>query len=591
MIAYVHSFVKRPILFLRHRLSERHFFIVSSVLVGLTSGIAAIILKYLVHSIESFVRYSSRNYEDLLLFASFPLIGILLTAIYEKYFLKQKVKKGSAEIVYSVVKESSVISPRETYAHLVTSGLTVGFGGSVGLESPMVSTGSAIGANYGQAYGLSYKERTVLLGCGAAAGIAAAFNAPIAGVLFVVEVLLADVGASVFIPLIISAATGALVSKIVLAEGVILTFSLQQPFNYHNVPYYIVLGILAGFVSLYYTRGFARIDRRMARIPNPWVRVVTGGILLFILILLFPPLFGEGYETIKQLSVLNAASLTNASILETAIRSEAHLLVFLGLLVLAKSFAAAITLGSGGNGGSFAPSLFIGAYVGYVFSRIINISGLAKIPESNFTLVAMAGILSGVFYAPLTAIFLIAELTGGYELMIPLMIVSSLSLIVNHFFEPLSPEAKKLSAKLNVTVESRDKRLLSRLDLNALIETNFASIDPAETLGSLTKVIANSNRNLFPVVGDDGTLHGIIYLDKIRQVIFDSQQYDKIHVKELMEQPSAIIRANESVHEALEKFDRTSQWNLPVVENGKYRGFLSKSSILTRYRNELLETA
>jgi chloride channel protein, CIC family len=591
MVSFVHKLTRKPLLYLRRKLSEKHFFIVSSVIVGLASGLAAVILKYSVHSIEIFVRYSSRNYEDLLLFASFPVIGIVLTVVYQKYFLKGNLKRGSSEIVYAIVKKSASIHPRESYAHLITSGLTVGFGGSMGLESPMVSTGSAIGANYGNAFELPYKERTILLGCGAAAGIAAAFNAPIAGVLFVIEVLLADVGASVFIPLIISAATGALVSKIVLAEGVILTFSLQQPFNYHNVPLYIILGILAGFVSLYYTRTFSWIDIKVSAISNPWFRAVTGGILLFVLILAFPPLFGEGYETIKHLSVMNASSLADASVLHSIIRSEGGLLIFLGALVLLKAVAAGITLGSGGNGGSFAPSLFIGAYLGYVFSRVVNLMGVTKIPESNFTLVAMAGILSGVFYAPLTAIFLIAELTGGYELMIPLMIVSSLSLIVNHFFEPLSPEAKKLSLKLNVTVENRDKRLLSRLELTSMIETNFSVVGPHETLGSLIKVIGTSTRNLFPVVGADGKLQGVIYLDKIRQLIFDAQQYEKILVKELMSDPAATIQVNENLHQALEKFDKAGHWNLPVLENGKYLGFLSKSTILTHYRNELIETA
>ncbi|HYC86988.1 MAG TPA: chloride channel protein [Chryseosolibacter sp.] len=591
MLAFLHSLIKKPILYLRKKLSDRNFFILSAILVGLTSGAAAIILKYIVHTIATFVTYSSRNYENLVLFACFPLVGIVLTVIYLKFFLKERLRRGSAEIVYAVMKNSSTLPRHETYAHLVTSGLTVGFGGSVGLESPMVSTGSAIGANYAEAYGLSYKERTILLGCGAAAGIAAAFNAPIAGVLFVIEVLLADVAASAFIPLIIAAATGALMSKIVLQEGVILSFSLQQPFNYHNVPYYIILGLAAGFVALFYSRAFAWVDKKITGIRNNWTRVAVGGTLLFVLLLLFPPLFGEGYDTIKQLSVMDASSLADASALRHLINSEGKLLMFLGALVVLKTIAAAITVGSGGNGGSFAPSLFIGAYLGYVFSRILNITGVTQIPESNFTLVAMAGILSGVFYAPLTAIFLIAELTGGYELMIPLMIVSSLSLIVNHLFEPLSPEQKRLSKKMNLAVESRDQRLLSRLDIRSLIETNFASVHPNESLRSLIRVIASSSRNAFPVVGDEGKLEGIVHLDKVRKVIFDASRYDAVYVRDLMDKPAAVINADENLLQAIEKFDKSDQWNLPVVEEGKYIGFLSKSSILTRYRKELQELA
>lgn len=590
MLGLLHNLLKKPIIYLRRRLSDKHFFIVSSALVGLSSGLAAILLKYFVHSIEYVVHLSSHNYEDFLPFAIFPLIGIILTVAYIKYILKGDLRKGSAEIVYSIIKKSSNIPGRDMHAHLITSGLTVGFGGSVGLESPMVSTGAAIGSNYSQTYDLSYKDRTILLACGSAAGIAAAFNAPIAGVLFAVEVLLADVSATAFIPLIISAASGALVSKIILKEGIILSFTLQQPFNYHNTLYYVALGLIAGFVSLLYTKLFSGIEHSFAGLTDIWRKAIGGGVLLVILMFLFPPLFGEGYETIKSLADQNAAVLSKASPLNAFITSEFGLLTFLGSLIVFKIVAAAITLGSGGSGGSFAPSLFIGAYLGYVFSRLINVSRIDQIPESNFTIVAMAGILSGVFYAPLTAIFLIAELTGGYELIIPLMIVSSLSLVVTSLFESSSMEGKKLAARLNMSLENRDRFLLSRLDLNALIETNFHPVSPNENLGGLVKIIAASSRNIFPVVDADQKLLGLIYLDRIRNLIFDTTQYDKTLVKELMQHEVIVVDAGESPHQALQKFDSSGHWNLPVIQNGKYIGFLSKSSILTRYRSELLET-
>jgi CIC family chloride channel protein len=591
MIERVHNVIKTPILYLRNKLPDKNFFIVAAILVGLSSGLAAIALKYFVHSIEWMVTFTAKNYEEFLVFACFPLIGIALTVCYIRFVLKGDVKKGSAEISYAVIKKSSILPAKDMYAHLVTSGLTVGFGGSVGLESPMVSTGAAIGSNFAQTYQLSYRDRTILLACGAASGIAAAFNAPIAGVLFAIEVLLADVTASAFIPLIIAAASGALLSKIILKEGIILTFSMQLPFNYYNIPFYIFLGILAGFVSLFYTRVFGFIEKKISSVPGIWAKAVAGGVALFILILLFPPLFGEGYETIKLLAEMNTQPLTNTSVLQNWITSESGLLLFLGALIFLKAFAAAITLGSGGNGGSFAPSLFIGAYLGFVFARIVNISGIAHVPESNFTIVAMAGILSGVFHAPLTAIFLIAELTGGYDLMIPLMVVASLSIVVMRLFEPLSMEAKKLSAKLHVTPENRDKLLLSRLELSSLIETNFSSVTPDQPLSSLVKIIATSNRNIFPVVDDQQNLAGLIYLDKIRQVIFDVPQYEQTTARQLMIKPFAVVHVDENLHEALAKFDATNQWNLPVVDRGKYVGFLSKSTILTRYRNELLESS
>jgi CIC family chloride channel protein len=409
-------------------------------------------------------------------------------------------------------------------------------------------------------------------------------------VLFVVEVLLADVSVAAFIPLIISAACGALLSKMILSEGIILSFSLQQPFNSSNVPYYMALGILAGLVSIYYARVFTWTEHKMALVKNKWYKAITGGLVLFVLLILFPPLFGEGYETIKTLSATNPQTLAQTSILNKLFSNEGYLLIFLTAVMLMKSFAAAVTLGSGGNGGNFAPSLFVGAYLGFVFSRLVNLSGATRIPESNFTIVAMAGILSGVFHAPLTAIFLIAEITGGYELIIPLMIVSSISAIMVHFVEPLSMEAKKLSIMLNVSVENRDKFLLSKLDLTELIETNFSVVHPEETLKSLIQTVSKASRNLFPVIDDSQRLIGIIHMDNIRNVIFDPINHENITVKDLMIPPAAIIEKNENLHNVLQKFEDTRQWNLPVTDQDKYIGFVSKSSILARYRNELLES-
>jgi chloride channel protein, CIC family len=590
MITKIHNVLSRPITYLQAKIPPRQFFVFSSILVGLSSGLAAIVLKYFVHRIGTFVTYYSTHFEEFLVFALFPLIGILLTVIYIRYALKDEFKKGTSDVVYNIVKKSSNLPASQMYSHMVTSALTVGFGGSTGLESPMVSTGSAIGSNYAQAYKLSYKDRTILLACGASAGIAAAFNSPIAGVLFAVEVLLTDVSASAFIPLIISAACGALLSKIILEEGVILTFSLQQPFDHSNVPYYIVLGILAGFISLYYARMFTWADKQIRRVTNTWTRVLVGGGLLFILLILFPPLFGEGYETIKVLAAIKPEELIKASLLQDFINGDVELLLFLSALMLLKTFAAAITIGSGGNGGNFAPSLFVGAYMGFIFSRVINLVGFSQIPETNFALVGMAGILSGVFYAPLTAIFLIAEITGGYGLMIPLMIVSALSMVVTHYFEPVSMEGKKLAGMLNLTVENRDKFLLSKLDLSTLIETNFSIIKPDEPLSALIKVISSSSRNTFPVVDDKDELVGVVHMDNIRGIIFNPEKHEGTIVRGLMTKPAAVIKMDENLHAVLKKFDDTNQWNLPVVEGNKYVGFVSKSNVLTKYRSELLKS-
>src|SRR5882762_9367473 len=510
-------------------------------MVGLLSGSAAILLKSFVHWLNEQVAHYAQDYQQFFLFTFLPLIGIALSVTYIRRVLKSDFKKGTAEIVYAIAKKSGIIAPKQIPGHIVTSGLTVGLGGSMGLESPLVSTGSAIGSTYAQSFNLPHKERTILLACGASAGIAAAFNSPIAGVLFAVEVLLVDIAISAFIPLIIAAASGALLSKIVLKEGVLLTFTLQQPFDYTNVPYYVVLGVLCGVVSLYYVTMFARIESIMAKMESPYVRIGAGGLLLAGLLIFFPSLFGEGYESIKLVAGLHPEELVRNSILFPFIHHEVEILIFLAGITLIKVFAAAITLGAGGNGGNFAPSLFVGAYLGFVFSRTLNLLGLGHIPESNFTLVAMAGILSGIFYAPLTAIFLIAEITGGYGLMIPLKIVSALSVTVTRHFEPISMEAKKLSRMMRSTVETRDKLLLSRLDLSELVETNFSIVPLDGRLQDLVKIISSSNRNIFPVVDKELKLVGIILLDKIRGIMFDNSKHEVVTVRELMSKPEAVV--------------------------------------------------
>jgi len=589
MLERAHQVVIRFVRYFHESLTARQFFVLSSVLVGISAGLAAIVLKGFVHYIRLFVDYAAVNYQQFILFTLFPTIGLALTALYVRYILKGTLKKGSSEIVYAIVKQSSILPKSEMYGHIVTSALTVGFGGSCGLESPMVSTGSAIGSNYATTYRLSYRDRTILLGCGAASGIAAAFNAPIAGVLFAIEVLLTDVSVSAFIPLIVAAATGALLSKIILQEGVILSFSLTQEFNYHNVPFYIVLGLLAGMLSLYYANAFHYAEHLVARF-KVWPRVIIGGLMLAVLLIFFPPLYGEGYETIKTLSNLHPSYLTQTSVLRDVLTNDWLIVLFIAAMVFLKPIAAGITIAAGGNGGNFGPSLFMGAYLGFAFSRLVNMLGLGNIPETNFTLVGMAGILSGIFHSPLTAIFLIAEITGGYNLMIPLMIVAAISILMTHFFQPLSMEAQKLSAKLKLPVEDRDKVLLSRLNLGDLVETNFLPVHPDATLRDLVRTISQSRRNTFPVVTDEGKLAGIVHLDDVRETIFRSELYDKVTVKELMTPPDATITPNDNLHQVLKKFDETNQWNLPMVDKGRYVGFLSKSSILTRYRSELLKS-
>ena len=583
--------IEHGITWLHEKTNEKQFLIFSSILVGVTAGIAAVILKSIVYAIRRLILdYQIPSFSYPFLYLLLPIFGIGLCVLLVKYSFKGQVNKGAFPILYSIAKKGSYLPFSQMYSHIFTSALTVGFGGSAGLESPIVSTGSAIGSNFGRTYKLNYKDRTLLLAAGAAGGIAGAFNAPIAGLLFALEVILVDISISAFIPLLIASASGALIAKILLNEHDLLFFKLQQPFNYHNLPYYLILGLLAGVTSLYYVNMFVRIEKLFGRIHSSLVKWFIGGLSLAFLFALFPSLFGEGYESIKSLSEFKTLDLFKNSLLADFMNNQWILLSFITLAMLFKTIAAGITLGSGGNGGNFAPSLFVGAYLGFIFSFFLKLLGFENIPISNFTIVAMAGILSGVFHAPLTGIFLIAEITGGYELIIPLMIVSSISFIVVKYFHPLSMEATKLKAVGAVISENKDESILSKIKIRSLIEEDFVAVHFKSNLRDIIETIKHSKRNIYPVVKKNNKLLGIIYLNSIREEMFNAELYDKITVKELMHKPEMVIEITEDIFSIMKKFEESGQWNLPVVENGIYKGFLSKSTILDNYRHELLNT-
>ena len=585
------NYIEQGINWIHERTNEKQFLIFASILVGVTAGIAAVVLKLFVFAIRHYlVDGFFLKYDFKYLYLILPFIGIGLTVFIVKYFFKNQLNRGNTFILFAIAKKSSFLPFHQMYSHVITSGLTVGFGGSAGLESPIVSTGSAIGSNFARTYKLSYKERTLLLAAGAAGGIAGAFNAPIAGVLFALEVILVDISISAFIPLLIAAASGALLSKIILNESSLLFFKLKQPFDYHNIPFYILLGLLAGITSLYYVNFFDKIESKFQNIKSSFTKWVVGGMALAFLFALFPSLFGEGYESIKALSEFRTDDLYKDSLLQDFINNKWILLFFILMTLFLKTIAAAITLGSGGNGGNFAPSLFVGAYLGFAFSFFLNLIGFSDIPVSNFTIVAMAGILSGVFHAPLTAIFLIAEITGGYELIIPLMVVASISYIIVKRFHPESLDVRRLRNRGTIVSDNKDTSILSKINAKEMIETDFATIHFKATLRDIVETIKHSKRNTFPVVKKNNKLLGIIYLDNIREEMFNAELYDIITAKEVMRKPSTVIDTKEDIFSIMRKFEESGQWNLPVVENEIYIGFLSKSSILDKYRHELLET-
>ena len=582
--------IKSFIEWIQTKLNKKQFIIFSSILIGFSVGLAAIVLKTFVHYIflaATFKELGDFKYIFLLL----PIIGLFLTVLVVKKLLQGKLDKGLSHIHYAIAKKSSIIPKEQMYAQILTSSLTIGFGGSAGLEAPIVITGAAFGSNYSKTYHLDYRERTLLLACGIAAGIGAAFNAPIAGVLFALEVLLIDISISAFTPLIISAATGALISKIILQDNILLSFQLQQPFNYTYLPFYILLGLLAGLISVYHSRVFNKIENLFNKSTKKiYINVVIGGLGLAALFFVFPSLFGEGYQSIKILALQQPENLLDSSIFKNYKSNEWFVLAFVGVLIFVKAIATAITLGGGGNGGNFAPSLFVGSYLGFFLSKCISMLHIMVLPVSNFTIVGMAGILSGIYHAPLTAIFLIAEITGGYALMIPLMVVSSISYAISKYFEPYSMDTKKLGKSGKLFTFDRDRNILTTIRTSNLIETNFQKIAPEDTLGNLVETIAKSKRNIFPVTDKENKLLGIIILDNIRDIMFKNEMYDKVTAKELMTIPPATISPNQKMESVMKVFDETGAWNLPVIDNGQYIGFLSKSSVFTSYRTKLKAT-
>lgn len=572
--------------FLRTRLTRVQFIMLIATLVGFVSGMIAVLLKmmvhYLQHSIEqvSPVRY---------MYLVFPIAGLLITVFIITYFFRGHIERGIAMVLRAIARKSSFIPLSHTYLHVVTSSVTVGMGGSVGLEAPIVATGSAIGSNVSRLADLNYRERTLLIACGAAAGISAVFNAPIAGVIFAVEILLVETVVSYFIPLIVSSVTGVLCSKIILNEDSLFNFRLQESFNYHNVPYYILLGIFCGFTSLYYARMFKGTEGKLHRMKiNNFVRAIIGGILLLVIYFIFPPLFGEGYNSVKVVANGIIGTVPDNTRFFSLMSPEWAIILFTLLIVLLKPVAAGITIGSGGNGGNFAPSLFTGAYLGFFFSRLLNNISWIKIPVGNFSLVGMAGVLSGVMYCPLTAIFLIAEITNGYDLFIPLMIASSISFFIVKTYEPYSMETKKLAMEGQIFTHKKEKNILTTISLTEMLQDTFESVRMDKKLGDLVEIIKKSEKNIFAVVDNRNRFAGIIELNDIKQKLFDPANFDKVTIGSVMKKPRAVLQEGQDMHTVMEKFDITQSWYLPVLDKEKkFLGFISKTKVFNKYREVL----
>lgn len=574
---------------LKSVLTRSQFLILSGILVGITCGVAGVLLKSLVHYIHYVITYKVYFEQQVFFYILFPFLGIVITTLVVIFVFKGQDKKGIPVILYEIAQNSSVVSSVKMYSQIVQSAITVGLGGSAGLESPIAVTGAAIGSNFAQTYKLDYRERTLLLAAGATAGIASAFNAPIAGMMFAFEILLTGVVFSDFIPLVVAAVCGSLVSKILLQENVLFLFKTRNPFDYHNILFYLVLGVLCGLYARYFVLIAKYIDEffhglKLTRIQ----KAMLGGAILSVLCVLYPPLFGEGYDTIKAITNGQIQSVIDNSLFRFIGYREWVVVVFVALICLLKAFSASITIFSGGNGGNFAPSLFAGGSLGYVFALVCVQLGMTEVPINNLVIVGMAGVMSGVLYAPLTAIFLIAESTSGYDLFIPLMIVSVISFLMAKWFSPISPDLRKLAEQGKIFTREHDRNLLSLLHILDLIDKDVQTVHVRATREELAQLVRVGKRNMIAVVDEDKKLLGNISLDDIRPLLFNPDLYDMLTVSNLMKVPSVVISDFDSVVSVIKKFDDTGAWNLPVVKvSGEFVGFISKSAILNSYRQLL----
>lgn len=573
---------------LNNRLSRNQFLVLSGILVGCTAGLAGVILKTLVHNIHYFITTKVHFEYQILFYIIFPFLGIVLTTLVVLSIFKGQDRKGIGAILYEIAQNSSIVSSVKMYSQIIQSAITVSLGGSAGLESPIAVTGAAIGSNYAQTYRLSYKERTLLLAAGATAGIASAFNAPIAGIMFAFEILLTGVVFTDFIPLVVAAVCGSLLSRILLQEDILFRFYTREAFNYLNVPYYLILGIFCGLYARYFVFISQKIEHYIKNLKFSRLRkAMFGGAILSLLCVLFPPLFGEGYDTVKAFTNGSTHTIIENSLFRYFEIKNFTIIIFLILVLLLKVFATSFTIFSGGNGGNFAPSLFAGGTVGYLFAIICQQLGFENVPVTNLVLVGMAGTMSGVMYAPLTAIFLIAESSFGYDLFIPLMIVSIISYLIAKWFSPISPELKSLADQGKIFTNKHDENLLFSLKTENFIDKYSQTISIDAHVTELFDLVKTGNKNIFAVINEDKTLKGVLTLDDIRPYLFSEDEISAT-INKMMKTPVAIIHPQDQPLEILKIFDDTGVWNLPVVnEKNKFIGFISKSTILMSYRQLL----
>lgn len=566
---------------------EKNFILVLSLLVGVVTGLAAVMLKNMVHYTHLFFTERLQVDGGSLLFFIYPFIGIWLTSLFVRYFVREDISHGVTKVLYAISRRNSMIKPHNNYSSMIASTITIGFGGSVGTEATIVLTGASIGSNLARFFRMNYKVMTLMIGCGAAGAIAGIFKAPIAGIVFTLEVLMLDLTMASLIPLMISAISSYVLVYFLMGDGMVLDFTVHDHFSLANVPYYIILGIFCGFLSVYFIRMNIRIEHFVASIKNPFKKVLVGGALLGLLIYIFPPLYGEGYTSLQDLLTDNADNILNNTYFFSLKGSMFMVVLYVIGLVFVKVIATALTNGSGGVGGVFAPSLFTGGVGGFLIATLINMSGIVTVPVSYFVLAGMAGVMSGVMNSPLTAMFLIVEITGGYAMLVPLMLTSVVAHLTGRGMEPHSIYARRLAMKGDLITHNKDKAVLTLMKLDKVIETDLKTISVDATLGDMVKVVSKSSRNIFPVIDVNGELLGIVLLDNIRKIMFNQDLYTTTYVRDYMVTPPAVVNVEDPMDVVMKKFEETDAWNLPVIQNDKYIGFVSKAKIFNTYRRVL----
>ena len=584
----LHEMFMRFLLWREKHVNDRTFILFVAFLVGIFGGLAAIVLKVAIHFIStaltSRVNISVGNYVYIIL----PAIGVVLSALFVRYVVKDNISHGVTRVLYAISQNKSRLKRHNIWTSVVASSVTIGFGGSVGAEGPIVFTGAAIGSNIGQLFRMSPRTLMILVGCGAAAGIAGIFKAPIAGMLFTLEVLMLDLTAVSVMPLLIASITSATMAYMYTGYDFEFFFIQSEEFYMAKIPYVVLLGVFCGLVSLYFTRAMNMMENFFHRFKNPWTKTLIGCLILSALVFIFPPLYGEGYGSIIGLLNGEPSSIVNGSLFYGDRNQVWFIILFIALIILTKAFATSATNGAGGVGGTFAPSLYVGCMAGFLFAYVANLIGFdTALSTKNFALIGMAGVMSGVMHAPLMAIFLTAELTGGYDLFLPLLIVSTISYGTIKIFEPYSIYTMRLAKRGELLTHEKDKAVLTLLKMDSVIERDFFEVRPEMSLKDMVDTISRSNRNLFPVVDDGGRLLGVVLLDDIRNIMFRPDLYRKMYVNKFMAIPPAKIEVGESMDKVMKIFDDTGAWNLPVVENGRYIGFVSKSKIFNSYRRVL----